>query len=341
MGVVGTHRARPAAHPAFMLRNSLLYLSRQQRIFDFIRGNGFARRMASRFVAGETTQDACHAAAELNALGISATLDLLGESVTNEAEARETGRQYLALLDAIHAQQLNCNVSVKLTALGQDISDALCVEVVTAILQRAEQYDSFVRLDMESSEYTQRTIDTFEHQLYNRYPKRVGIVLQSALRRTVDDVEHAIALGARVRLCKGAYQEPEAVAFPEKRDVDATYVDAMQRLMTRGHYPGLATHDEVIIEQAKRFAREQGIAPSRFEFQMLYGVRRDLQEALVRDGWRVRVYVPFGTQWYPYLMRRLAERPANIAFMTGNIVREAMHGGARRPARASRASTSR
>jgi proline dehydrogenase len=313
-----------------MLRNSLLYLSRQQRIFDFIRGNGFARRMASRFVAGETIESACDAAAELNGHGISATLDLLGESVTNEAEARETGRQYLELLDAIHTRRLDCNVSVKLTALGQDIRDDLCVEVVSAILQRAEQYDSFVRLDMESSEYTQRTIDTFERELYSRYPKRVGIVLQSALRRTLDDVERAIGLGARVRLCKGAYKEPDEVAFPDKSDVDATYLQAMQRLMARGHYPGLATHDEVIIEQAKRFAREQGITPDRFEFQMLYGVRRDLQEALVQDGWRVRVYIPFGTQWYPYLMRRLAERPANIAFMTGNIVREAMH---RAPAR--------
>ncbi len=312
-----------------MLRNSLLYLSRQQRIFDFIRGNGFARRMASRFVAGETIQSACDAAAELNGHGISATLDLLGESVTNEAEARETGRQYLELLDAIHARRLDCNVSVKLTALGQDIRDDLCVEVVSAILQRAEQYDSFVRLDMESSEYTQRTIDTFERDLYSRHPKRVGIVLQSALRRTLDDVERAIGLGARVRLCKGAYKEPDDVAFPDKSDVDATYVQAMQRLMTRGHYPGLATHDEAIIEQAKRFAREQGITPDRFEFQMLYGVRRDLQEALVQDGWRVRVYIPFGTQWYPYLMRRLAERPANIAFMTGSIMREAMHRGPR------------
>ncbi len=309
-----------------MLRNSLLYLSRQQRVFDFIRGNGFARRMASRFVAGETIASACDAAAELNALGITATLDLLGESVTNEAEARETGRQYLELLDTAHARKLDCNVSVKLTALGQDIRDDLCVDVVGAILERAEQYDSFVRLDMESSEYTQRTLDTFERDLYSRWPKRVGIVLQSALRRTLDDVERAIGLGARVRLCKGAYKEPATVAFPDKADVDRTYVQAMHRLMTRGYYPGLATHDETIIEEAKRFARAEGISPARFEFQMLYGVRRDLQEALVADGWRVRVYVPFGTQWYPYLMRRLAERPANIAFMTGSIMREAVRG---------------
>jgi proline dehydrogenase len=307
-----------------MLRNSLLYLSRQQRVFNFIRGNGFARRMASRFVAGETIAAACDAAADLNAHGISATLDLLGESVTNEAEARDTGRQYLELLDEIHRRKLDCNVSVKLTALGQDIRDDVCIDVVSEILKRAEQYDSFVRLDMESSEYTQRTIDMFERELYSRYPKRVGIVLQSALRRTLDDVERAIGLGARVRLCKGAYKEPDAVAFPDKADVDRTYVQAMHRLMTRGYYPGLATHDEVIIKEAKRFARAEGIASERFEFQMLYGVRRDLQEALVSEGWRVRVYIPFGTQWYPYLMRRLAERPANIAFMTGNIVKEAL-----------------
>ncbi len=319
----------------FMLRSSLLYLSRQQRVFDFIRGNGFARRMASRFVPGETIKAACDAAAELNTLGITATLDLLGESVTNEAEARETGQQYLALLDAINDRQLQCNVSVKLTALGQDISDALCVQVVREIIERAEQYDSFVRLDMEGSEYTQRTLDTFERDLYSQYPKRVGVVLQSALRRTLDDIERAIALGARVRLCKGAYKESETVAFPDKADVDRTFVQGMHRLMSRGQYPGLATHDEVIIEEAKRFARAENIAPARFEFQMLYGVRRDLQEALVADGWHVRVYIPFGTQWYPYLMRRLAERPANIAFMTGNIMREAVGGSRSRSPTAS------
>lgn len=331
-GLFGRRPVSPGSVIRSMLRNSLLYLSRQQRIFDFIRGNGFARRMASRFVPGETIAAACDAAADLNAHGISATLDLLGESVTNEAEARDTGRQYLELLDTIHAKKLNCNVSLKLTALGQDISDSVCLEVVREILARAEQYDSFVRLDMESSEYTQRTLDVFERELYSRYPKRVGIVLQSALRRTLDDVERAIGLGARVRLCKGAYKEPDTVAFPDKADVDRTYVQAMHRLMSRGFFPGIATHDEVIIDEAKRFARAEGIPAERFEFQMLYGVRRDLQEALVAEGWGVRVYIPFGTQWYPYLMRRLAERPANIAFMTGNIVREAIGGAPRSPA---------
>ncbi len=305
-----------------MLRNTLLYLSRQPQIFRFVRHNGLAKGFASRFVAGETITSACDAVAELNAAGISATLDLLGESVTNEAEARETGRQYLDLLDEIHQRGLNANVSVKLTALGQDIRDELCAEVTAEILARAKTYDSFVRLDMEGSAYTERTLDFFGQHLYPAYPKQVGIVLQSALRRTLDDIEWAIGQGCRVRLCKGAYLEPATVAFPAKRDVDATYVEGMQRLMTRGNYPGLATHDETIITRAIAFARAAGIGPERFEFQMLYGVRRDLQERLVREGWRVRVYVPFGTQWYPYLMRRLAERPANIAFIAGNVVRE-------------------
>ena len=305
-----------------MLRTFLLYLSRQPGIFRFVRHNGLAKRFASRFVAGETIASACDAVAELNAKGITATLDLLGESVTNEAEARETGRQYLALLDEMARRKLDANVSVKLTALGQDIRDDLCESVTTEILAKAKTLDSFVRLDMEGSPYTQRTLDFFAERLYPTYPGQVGVVLQSALRRTLDDIEWAIAKGCRVRLCKGAYLEPATVAFPDKKDVDATYVEGMRRLLARGHYPGIATHDETIITEVQRYARAEGIGPERFEFQMLYGVRRDLQERLVRDGWRVRVYVPFGTQWYPYLMRRLAERPANIAFILGNVLRE-------------------
>lgn len=310
-----------------MLRSTLLYLSRQQRVFDLIRNVGFARRMASRFVAGETIASACDAVAELNAKGISASLDLLGESVTAEAEARATGAQYLQLLDEIHRRRLDANVSVKLTALGQDISDALGVEVVRGVLERAKQYGSFVRLDMESSAYTDRTLDTFERALYPDFPDTVGIVLQSALRRTLDDVARANRLQCRVRICKGAYLEPPEVAFPDKKDVDGNYVAAMHRLMEHGRYPGIATHDERIIAEARRFAQAKGIGADRFEFQMLYGVRRDLQERLVREGYRVRCYVPFGSQWYPYLMRRLAERPANLLFMVGNVVRE---GAARR-----------
>ncbi|MEN9509423.1 MAG: hypothetical protein RLZZ621_1986 [Gemmatimonadota bacterium] len=309
-----------------MLRTSLLYLSRQQRIFSLIRNVGFARQMASRFVAGETITTACDAVAELNSKGISASLDLLGESVTNEAEARETGRQYLELLDRIAERQLNANVSVKLTALGQDISDALCIEVVREVLERAKRYNSFVRLDMESSAYTDRTIDLFEQHLYPDFRDNVGIVLQSSLRRTLKDIDRANEIQCRTRICKGAYLEPPEVAFPDKADVDRNYVEAMHRLMEHGRYPGIATHDEAIIADAKRFAKEKGISPDRFEFQMLYGVRRDLQEQIVKEGYRMRVYVPFGSQWYPYLMRRLAERPANIAFMAGNIMKESLRG---------------
>jgi proline dehydrogenase len=312
-----------------MLRSSLLYLSRQQRVFNFIRNVGFARKMASRFVAGETIESALDAVRALNAKGNSASLDLLGESVHNEAEARDTGRQYLDILDRIDAGKLNANVSVKLTALGQDISDAVCVDVIRQVLERAKKYDSFVRLDMESSAYTDRTLDLFEQRLYPDFPKNVGIVLQSALRRTLADVDRANKLQCRVRICKGAYLEPPDVAYPDKADVDKNFVAAMHRLMEHGNYPGIATHDEAIIAEAKRFAKEKGISNDRYEFQMLYGVRRDLQERLVDEGYRVRVYVPFGTQWYPYLMRRLAERPANLAFMTGNIVKE-MFGGSRK-----------
>jgi len=305
-----------------MLRTVLLYLSRQPGIFRFVRHNGLAKRFASRFVAGETIATACDAVAELNAKGITATLDLLGESVTNEAEARETGAQYLALLDEIARRKLDANVSVKLTALGQDIRDDLCESVTTEILAKAKAHGTFVRLDMEGSPYTQRTLDFFANRLYPAFPGQVGVVLQSALRRTLDDIDWANGKGCRVRLCKGAYLEPATVAFPDKKDVDATYVEGMRRLLTKGRYPGIATHDERIIAETVRFATAEGIAADRFEFQMLYGVRRDLQERLVREGWRVRVYVPFGTQWYPYLMRRLAERPANIAFILGNVLRE-------------------
>ena len=309
-----------------MLRKTLLYLSNQQKVFTFVRRNRLARRMASRFVAGETIDEALGAVRALNARGITASLDLLGESVHREAEACATAQAYLDILDRIHANKVDANVSIKLTAMGLDVSEELCVANMQMVLERAQQYDSFVRLDMESSHYTDRTLHMFEHRLYPSYPKNVGIVLQSYLRRTAADVEFANRLGCRVRICKGAYQEPASVAFPDKRDVDESYVRCMHSLMTDGNYPGIATHDERIIADAKRFAAEKGIESHRYEFQMLYGVRRDLQERLVREGYRMRVYVPFGTQWYPYLMRRLAERPANVAFMTGNVVKEMLRG---------------
>jgi proline dehydrogenase len=305
-----------------MLRSAFLYLAGQQQIFKFVRNNRLAKSFAGRFVAGETLDTALAAVARLNARGITASLDLLGESVHNEAEAQRAGEAYIAMLDRIHERKADANVSVKLTAMGLDISEDLCVVIVHTILQRARDYGSFVRIDMESSEYTQRTLDLFEQRLYPAYPQNVGIVLQSYLFRTFADVERAILLKARVRLCKGAYKEPETVAYPDKKDVDANYIRCMHELMLNGNYPGIATHDEAIIREAKRFAKANDIAPNRYEFQMLYGVRRDLQDQLVREGYRLRVYVPFGTQWYPYLMRRLAERPANVAFLTGSVFKE-------------------
>lgn len=305
-----------------MLRQTFLWLSNRHGIFRFVRNNRLARKFAERFVAGETIDTAIAAVRALNARGISASLDLLGESVTNAAEAEATATQYVEMLDRIAAEKLDCNVSVKLTAMGQDISDDVCLANILKVLERARMHGTFVRLDMESSAYTERTLDMFRRHLFPRFPNEVGIVLQSYLRRTPADVEAAIAMKCRVRLCKGAYKEPADVAFPDKKDVDATYVSCMKRLVTDGQYPGLATHDERIIAEARRFTTDQSISADGWEFQMLYGVRRDLQTALVSDGYRMRVYVPFGTQWYPYLMRRLAERPANVAFMAGNIVRE-------------------
>ncbi|HEU5481180.1 MAG TPA: proline dehydrogenase family protein [Candidatus Tumulicola sp.] len=309
-----------------MLRRTFLYLSNQPRLFHFVRHNGMAKKFASRFVAGETLDTALAAVRQLNARKIRASLDLLGESVTNEAEARAASRSYLQMLDRINEAGLDANVSVKLTQMGLDISEELCVDIMQQILERARSYRTFVRLDMEGSDYTDRTLRLFEDRLYPSFPEHVGIVLQSYLYRTQVDVERAIQLKCRVRLCKGAYNEPATVAFPEKRDVDANYVKCMQQLLLNGTYPGIATHDPAILAQAKRFVRAQSIPPERFEFQMLYGVRRDLQDQIVREGFNMRVYVPFGTQWYPYLMRRLAERPANVAFITGNMVRELVAG---------------
>ncbi|MDQ3949515.1 MAG: proline dehydrogenase family protein [Gemmatimonadota bacterium] len=319
-----------------MLRTALLYLSNQPQVFSFVRHNRLAKQLAMRFVAGETADEAMAAVRQLNARGTSASLDLLGESVSNEDDARATRGAYIQLLDRIQEQHLDANVSVKLTALGLDISEDLCVALMHDVLGRARDHGNFVRIDMESSAYTERTLQLFEERLYPAYKNHVGIVLQSYLYRTFADVERANQLRCRVRLCKGAYKEPASVAYPEKRQVDENYVRCMHALMLHGNYPGLATHDRRIINEAKRYAQERRIAPDRFEFQMLYGVRRDLQEQLVREGYRMRVYVPFGTQWYPYLMRRLAERPANVAFITGNVVREMMAGRGGRGGRSTR-----
>jgi proline dehydrogenase len=308
------------------MRQGLLWLSEQRKVFNFVRRNRLAHRFALRFVAGETIEEAVSAAAELAAKDITSSLDLLGESVTVESEAIAARDQYLTMLDRMAAAGEDVNVSVKLTQMGLDISEDLCQANMVRILEKAKQLGGFVRLDMEGSAYTQRTLDFFTGRLFGPYGAHCGVVIQSALRRSEGDINDLIALKARVRLCKGAYLEPPDIAFPDKKDVDRHYVQLMERLLLQGNYPGIATHDERILGHARRFASREGIGSDRFEFQMLYGVRRDLQTRLRRQGFNMRVYIPFGTQWYPYLMRRLAERPANIAFILGNLVRESVPG---------------
>jgi len=306
-----------------ILRKTILWLSTQPRIWRFIRRNRLARSVASRFVAGETPDSAVAAATALQAKGITTSLDVLGESVSEAPAAEAAAEEYLTVLDHMAAAKVEVNVSVKPTQMGLDLDPALCERNLRRIIDRARAHQGFVRLDMESSAYTQRTLDLFE-RLHTDANGRVGVVIQAALRRSTDDIERLIARSARVRLCKGAYLEPATVAYPEKADVDAHYQRLMERLLSSGNYPGIATHDERLIRHAQRFAETNGIGRERFEFQMLYGVRRDLQNQLRSAGWNVRVYVPFGTQWYPYLMRRLAERPANIAFILGSIAREGL-----------------
>jgi proline dehydrogenase len=308
------------------MRKALLWLSERQQVFNFIKRNGLARRFASRFVAGETIDTAIAAVREVNKKNITASLDLLGESVSKESEAGQARDEYLRMLGKIAETGVNSNVSVKLTQMGFDISEDTCYGNIKAILDEAKRLNTFVRLDMESSAYTQRTLDFFYDRLFAEYAKVTGVVIQSCLRRSEADIATLIERQARVRLCKGAYLEPPTVAFPDKADVDRNYIVLMERLMESGNYPGIATHDEAIINHAQEYAARKKIGNERFEFQMLYGVRRDLQEKLRKSGYNMRVYVPFGSQWYPYLMRRLAERPANIAFMLGNIVKESVRG---------------
>ncbi len=308
------------------MRQGLLWLSERRGLFNFVRRNGLARKFASRFVAGETIDEGVAAASELSRRGITASLDLLGESVTVEADAVAARDQYLLMLDRMAASGVEVNVSVKLTQMGLDIGEDLCHRNMVQILDKAKALGGFVRLDMEGSDYTQKTLDFFSGHLFPQYGTHCGVVIQSMLRRSEQDIENLIAMRARVRLCKGAYLEPPEVAFPDKADVDRSYVRLMERLLLAGNYPGIATHDQAIIKHALEFIRREGIGKDRFEFQMLYGVRRDLQEKLRQGGYRLRVYIPFGTQWYPYLMRRLAERPANIAFLLGNVVRESIPG---------------
>ncbi len=301
-----------------MLRQTFLTLSNSRELQDVALHNAAARKFALRFVAGETLEQAVQAISALNAKGITATFDHLGENITTPREAKAAANSYLGVLDAIEARRLNSNVSLKLTQMGLDVDEQLCYDNVLRICRRAQEMDNFVRLDMESSAYTDRTLDMFR-RLWQEGLHNVGVVLQAYLYRTEADVQEMNRLGARVRLCKGAYNEPPEVAFPKKADVDANYAKLVRLLLTKGAYPGIATHDERLIEYTKRFARKKGIPTSRFEFQMLYGVRRTEQEKLVQEGYNMRVYVPYGKEWYPYFMRRLAERPANVMFIMGNL----------------------
>ena len=281
--------------------------------------SAIAQRLATRFVAGETLDQALAVARKLNAEGITVTLDHLGESVSTLEEAAEARDVYLRTLDAIHGNGIQGGVSLKLTQFGLDLSWEQCLANVEQLVRRATELSSFVRVDMESSDYTDRTLDVV-HTLHARFGA-VGVVIQSYLYRSQADIEKLCAAKIGVRLCKGAYLEPAAVAFPRKSDVDKSYLELTRYLLTNGVYPGIATHDEAVIRQACQFVTERQVPHDSFEFQMLYGIRRDLQRRLVAEGYRLRLYVPFGKAWYPYYMRRLAERPANVFFMLRNLFR--------------------
>lgn len=302
-----------------LTKSVLLYLSNSQGIKSFLTRFKSFNNVTRRFVAGEELSDAVEAIRHLNRKKITASFDHLGESISAEAETRAEVKEYLRVLDNIAGNALDSNVSVKLTQLGLDISQELCYENARAIVEAAARYQNFVRIDMEDSTKTDSTLEIFTR--LRREFNNVGIVIQSYLYRSEKDVEELLKMGARIRLCKGAYKEPESVAFPDKGDVDANYVKLMKVLLTSGVYHGIATHDEKMIAATKEFASGNGITPDKYEFQMLYGVRRDLQDRLIREGYRMRVYVPYGQYWYPYFMRRLAERPANVWFVLKNMMK--------------------
>jgi proline dehydrogenase len=307
-----------------MLRTFFVRLSENPSLRSFAERSSLGRRVSNRFVAGTEIADAVRATQAVNRAGMSVTIDNLGENVTNPDEAHHSAQLYNQILDAITAHQLNANISLKLTHMGLDVDEKLAREIVSGLVAKAAAMDppGFVRVDMEGSPYTQRTL-SFVEELH-RMPgnaNSVGTVIQAYLRRSESDVEKLLAQGIRIRLCKGAYKESAEIAFPDKSDVDANYVRLMKILMKSGIYHGLATHDESIIQQAQAFAIREKLSRDSFEFQMLYGIRRDLQRKLARDGWRVRIYIPFGSEWYPYFMRRLGERPANVLFIARNLLR--------------------
>ena len=302
-----------------MLRAFLLYLSEQETPKEFLTRTALGRRLARRFIAGEALDDAVAAVCRLNAEGFDATLDYLGESVAEPAAAEEACRVYLAILDRIASEGLRSHISVKLTQLGLAIDGALARRHLEAISARAAEHRNFVRIDMEGSAHTESTLKIFRE--VNAPREVLGIAIQSYLYRSEQDARALVGCGARIRLVKGAYQEPPDVAYPRKQDVDGNFAKLMEMLLASGSYHAIATHDSSIIAATLQFARAHALAPERFEFQMLYGIRRQLQRELLRRGYRVRVYVPYGKQWYPYFMRRLAERPANLLFLLRNLFR--------------------
>ena len=303
-----------------MLRELFIGLSSNRVLRTFAERSSIGQKMSRRFVAGETVDDLLAATEAVNAKGMTVSVDNLGENVTNAQEAEASAQLYHRLLDLITERGLRANVSIKLTHMGLDVDAELARKLVCGLVNHARSIGNFVRVDMEGSPYTERTLD-FVHQLHGHYPGHTGAVLQSYMRRSEADAQKLIAAGIRIRLCKGAYKEPPEIAYQRKSEVDANYLRLMKMLLSSGIYHGIATHDERIIQQTMLFAEKEKIARDSFEFQMLYGIRRDLQERIVREGWRMRVYIPFGTEWYPYLMRRLAERPANVFFIAKNILR--------------------
>ena len=303
-----------------MLRTALIYLSESKAAKAVVTKTPL-RRMSKRFVPGEEIDDFLRAASEANAIDIEVTGNYLGEAEHDERTAGDAVKAYLQILDGIVTRGLKGNISVKPTQVGLEIGKEFFKGNLRQLLDKAREAGVFIRWDMESSEWTQATLDPFE-ELWAEGYQNMGVVLQSYLRRTMADAQRMNALGVRVRLCKGAYVEPPEVAFQDKAEVDRNYVEVSKVLMKDGVYPALATHDDAIIDTLKAFASTEGIGQERFEFQMLHGVRRDLQQQLRKEGYNVRVYVPFGISWYPYLMRRLAERPANVLFFVGSVVQE-------------------
>jgi proline dehydrogenase len=302
-------------------RSALIYLSRQEGLKDFAARFRPFKKLTKRFIAGETIDEAVAAIKELNAEGCSASFDHLNESVANPSEAQAEVKEYLHILARIDDTGINSNVSIKLSQFGLELDRELAYKNARAVVADAARRGNFVRVDMEGSNFTQQTLDIFKRLRAEFGLNDVGIVLQSYLRRTYNDAQELLKLPARIRICKGAYNEPPEVAFPDKKDTDANYVRVMQLLLSSGVYHGIATHDPKMIEATIDFAQRQGIGKEAFEFQMLYGIRRDLQRQLARDGYNMRIYVPYGKHWYPYFMRRLAERPANIWFVLKNLLK--------------------